>query len=138
MHEIELKFQFHVTYIIGRDAKAGERLGNTLLDRSALSLRLAADPGPVLVENTVDPHRHLEQEEGDIHVRIMVADTHGIPLAVRPAAGIDDMQDCIRLPEVVEELVAQPLAFVRIRHEPGNIDQIDGNKTAARQRSACI
>lgn len=61
----------------------------------------------------------------------MVAGTHGIPFAVGPAAGIDDMEDRIRLPEVIEKLVAEALALVGVGNKPGDIDQVHGNEPAA-------
>jgi hypothetical protein len=38
------------------------------------------------------------------------------------------MQDCIRLPEMIEELVTESLALVGIRDKAGDIDQVHGYK----------
>ncbi len=70
----------------------------------------------------MDPHRHLKNQEPDILFRVVIAYTHRVPLAVRAAACIDNMEYCICLPEVVKELVAQSLALVGIRYKPGDIN----------------
>ena len=37
------------------------------------------------------------------------------------------MHQRIRMPQVVQELIPQPLAFVRARHQPRHIEQLDGD-----------
>ena len=76
----------------------------------------------MLVKNPVHPHCHLVDEELDILFRVMVPYPHRVTFTIGTAAGIDHVEDRIRLPEIVEELVAQSLALVGIRHETGYID----------------
>src|SRR5208337_1528737 len=131
MDEIDLQFQLHIAHIFSRDPKAGKRLSDPLLDGSALSLGLPAYPRPVLLKDPMHPHRHLKDEELDVLFRIMVSRPDRVSFAVSPATRIDDVEDRVGLPEVVKELVAQTLAFVRIRYKPCDIDKIHRHEAGA-------
>ena len=55
-------------------------------------------------------------------IGVVIAHAHRVAFAVGTAAGIDHVEDRICLTESIEELVAQPLALVGIRHKTGYID----------------
>jgi len=58
-------------------------------------------------------------------------DANRVPFEVCPPAGIDHMNESICLPEIVEELVAQAPALVRVRDEPGDIKHLDRHEPGA-------
>src|SRR5208337_131993 len=128
MDKIEFKQELRIADLLRGNPKTREDLGNTLVDGKCLDRGLAREPGPVLLEDPVHPHRHLVLEELHVLCRVVVSRTHRVSFAVGPTACVDDMEDSIGLPEVVEELVPETLALVCIRYEPGDIDEIDGDK----------
>ena len=49
----------------------------------------------------------------------------GFPRCPGRAAGVDDVENRIGLPQVIEELVAETAPLVRIRHKAGNVNHVD-------------
>ena len=57
----------------------------------------------------------------------MVSDADGVTLRVGGAGGVQDVDDRLRHPEAVEELVTEPLAEMGVGDEPRHVDQLHGD-----------
>src|SRR5207245_6349009 len=54
-----------------------------------------------------------------------------IAVEISSAGPVDHLDECICLAEIVEELVAETTALVRLRDETRDIEQLDGDETRA-------
>src|SRR3989442_9715844 len=53
-----------------------------------------------------------------------------VPFEIGASCRVDHMDECVCLPKVVEELVAQPAPFMRLRDEASDIEQFDGDEAS--------
>ena len=126
--EVDTRPLSGVADVLERHPEAGKGIGDRGGEGEVPRLGLPLEFRPVARENAVHPHRELVLEELDVLYRVARSDTDRVPLGVRPAAGIDDLEDRVRLPEVVEELVPKPPPLVRLGHEARHVDQPDGDE----------
>ena len=95
------------------------RLGDRAAVAAARSTRHAVEPALGLLEVGED---QLGLDRLDVGQRVDAAlGVDDVLVAVRA----DDMDDCVGLADVGQELVAQPLAAVRARHESGDVVEVD-------------
>src|SRR5699024_10475870 len=86
---------------------------------------LALDGFPVACDDAREPALDLLGDEVDVLGGIVGTDLDGLALGVRPAGGVDDVEDDVGAREFVEELVAEAPAYVRARYQPGDVEQFD-------------
>jgi len=92
-------------------------------------LPLQVGPAGQLVEpfdhDALYPLIDLPLKEDDVLHRIVASRPHGVALRVRGAAGVDDVDEGVGLPQVVQELVAQPFAQMGVGDEAGHVQELD-------------
>src|SRR6266571_482801 len=114
-----------------REPKACEPRGHDLLWGRLLEIRAAGLLLPVARKNSGDPMGELVLEELQVRERVVSSGRHRTAFEVRPAGRVDHVHERTCLAEIVEELVAQTPALVRLRDETRDIEQLDGDETRA-------
>src|SRR5437867_2592984 len=114
-----------------REPEAGEPCRYDLLGRRLLQIGATGLLLPVARENPRDPVRELVLEELHVLQGVVRSGGHRVALEVRPSTGINNVDQRVRLPEVVEELVPQPTPLVCFWNQTGDIEELDGNEPRA-------
>jgi hypothetical protein len=94
------------------------------------------DRSPLLHQVPPDPRDDLAAQPRDVDAGVVAARV--LALGVSRARHIHHVDQRVGVPQVVEELVAQPLALVCARHEPGHVEQLDGHAAPAVDACAVV
>ncbi len=70
-------------------------------------------------------------DEVDLLDGVEAPDFDGFALGVRSPRGVHDVDDGVRVRQLVEELIAEAAALVRAGDESGYVDEFDGDVTDA-------
>ncbi len=87
------------------------------------------DGPPLIHQIPPNPRDNLTPQPRDVHAGVVPAGV--LPLSVRRTRHVHHVDQRVGVPQVVQELVAQPLALVRAGDEPGHVEQLDGHAAPA-------
>lgn len=85
----------------------------------------ALDRPPLVHQVAADPRHYFGPQPRNVDRRVVPPRV--LALGVRRPRHVHHVDQRVGVPQVVEELVAQPLALVRARHQPGHVQQLDGH-----------
>ena len=118
-------------YLGLRDLQALEPLRQDGLGLAALHLRLPGYLGETVLDDLPHPALDLPPEEQDVLGGVVGADVHGVAFDVRGPADVHDVDQGVRLPEVVEELVSQTLALPCVGDKSRDVQELHGDHPGA-------
>ena len=104
--------------------KPGELLRHGLVQLRLLLVHGAREALPSLLDQPKVPQVQLFLQEADVIGRIIAQRRDRFPFLVDGAGGVNDVDQYVRLPQVVEELVAHALPLVRSRHQTSDVDHL--------------
>ncbi len=86
------------------------------------------DRPPLVHQVAPDPRDDLAPQPRDVDAGVVAARV--LALGVGGAGHVHDVDQRVGVSQVVEELVAQPLALVRARDQAGDVKQLDGHASS--------
>src|SRR3989442_8264210 len=73
----------------------------------------------------------LVLEELDVRKGVVRSGRHRIAFEVRPSGRVNHVDERAGLTKIVEEFVTEATALMRLRDQPGDIEQLDGDEPCA-------
>jgi len=84
---------------------------------------------PFLHQVSLNPLHNLTPQPDDILGWIVSSGI--LPLSIRSPTNVDNVNQRIRMPKVVQELISQPSPFMSTRHKTRDVEELNGHGSFA-------
>ncbi|PMB72390.1 hypothetical protein BM221_002493 [Beauveria bassiana] len=109
-----------------------QRLGGRGLDGDVAP----AEGAPFLQQVAEDPGDHLAAQPGNVDRGVVAA--RFLALGVDGTRRVDDVDQRVGMPQIIEELVSEALALVGARHQPSHVEQLNRHRAPTRDARAVV